>query len=445
MSVQLEGFAGTQSWPIPNFFGKEATGWQKVASTALVLLAIIGLALVGVGLAGAGVQNHWWSAGVVNDLGMSHSILLMGVGCAPIISSIGVIFGIKIWRRKSEAPAKPLTSLEQMNEQLSHSIDKGNEDTKKYPDKKWPSDLQPNHSFLKSILGSRKLKEESGQDWGSVVIPNLMGEGFGINAPWKTIEDSCGTCKFSLEDDTKVNFYGVFDGHGDMGRRSQGSNMFFQEELPQRFGQLSDRNPDTVRAMLTQLCHDCNLQNFGNGGTTATFALQIEDVIYITNVGDSRAALVTTEKGESKACYQLTEDADPANPRFAKEIKENGHIISKVDGVKRVDGHWAVARDLGEEALSAMPDITYIRKDQRTYIPTDKKLKDRTTLGFQEGNYLVLATDGFWDVCKNSELMETINELDQKEISPAEMAKHLGNCARLAGSKDDITVLVIKL
>lgn len=54
--------------------------------------------------------------------------------------------------------------------------------------------------------------------------------------------------------------------------------------------------------------------------------------------------------------------------------------------------------------------------------------------------YMVVASDGLWDVCEDQEAVEICKDC----VSSKDMAKKLTSHALACGSKDNISVLVIK-
>ncbi len=57
--------------------------------------------------------------------------------------------------------------------------------------------------------------------------------------------------------------------------------------------------------------------------------------------------------------------------------------------------------------------------------------------------FLVLASDGIWDVANNSSIAHAVHK--QKQKSPKEIADNLVFSAEAAGSQDNMTALVIRV
>lgn len=138
-------------------------------------------------------------------------------------------------------------------------------------------------------------------------------------------------------------------------------------------------------------------------GTTAVALVKQGKYIVIGNVGDSRAVLGTRNEDDSLVAVQLTVDLKPNLPAEAERIRKcKGRVFALKDepDVSRI---WlpnsdspglAMARAFGdfclkEFGLISVPEITF-------RCTTDKD------------EFVVLATDGIWDVLTNEEVVEIV-------------------------------------
>ncbi|KAF8388861.1 hypothetical protein HHK36_025542 [Tetracentron sinense] len=176
-----------------------------------------------------------------------------------------------------------------------------------------------------------------------------------------------------------------------------------------------------------------------SGTTAVTIIKQGEDVI-IANLGDSRAVLgTTTDNG--MLVVQLTTDQKPNLPSEADRIKKsNGRIIAPKEepDIQRVclpDEDFpglAMTRAFGDFKLKdfgiiAIPEISY----------------HRLTTGDQ---FLVLATDGVWDVLSNKQVASLVWFAESEEAA----ARAVVDAAVAAWKRkyivvDDCTVVCIFL
>lgn len=55
-------------------------------------------------------------------------------------------------------------------------------------------------------------------------------------------------------------------------------------------------------------------------------------------------------------------------------------------------------------------------------------------------NFLVIASDGLWDVCEDQKAVELVKTLEQANTMAATLVKY----AKMNGSKDNVSVMVLK-
>ncbi|XP_013778235.1 protein phosphatase 1L-like [Limulus polyphemus] len=158
-------------------------------------------------------------------------------------------------------------------------------------------------------------------------------------------------------------------------------------------------------------------------GTTALVTLVYDNHLIVANVGDSRG-VISDNKGNA---IPLSFDHKPQQLKEHKRIKEAGGFIT-FNGVWRVAGILATSRALGDFPLKERNLIT-AEPDILTFNLSD--LQPR---------FMVLATDGLWDIFTNEEAVTYISEhLDEPFLG----AKSLATQAYVRGSLDNVTVLVV--
>ncbi len=145
--------------------------------------------------------------------------------------------------------------------------------------------------------------------------------------------------------------------------------------------------------------------------------------VYVANAGDSRAVVVK----RSGRVQPLTEDHKPNRPDEMARIRAAGGTV-QFFGVWRVQGVLAVSRAIGDRMLKpyviSSPEVT-----RYTVTPHDQ--------------YLVLATDGLWDVLSSTEVASVLSCLPDNSAAAA--AQLLVKEALTRGSTDNITALVVDL
>ncbi|KAG0587469.1 hypothetical protein KC19_2G166500 [Ceratodon purpureus] len=173
-------------------------------------------------------------------------------------------------------------------------------------------------------------------------------------------------------------------------------------EPPSMFGPWKESHLMAFKEMDQDLRTHPAIDTFCSGTTTVTVLKQGQHLV-IGNVGDSRAIMGTRDENGSWKAVQLTVDLKPNLPHEAQRIKEcKGRVFALHDEpeVMRV---WlpfdnspglAMARAFGDFCLKdygviAVPEVTY------------RQVTDRD-------KFIILATDGIWDVLTNEEAVQII-------------------------------------
>uniref|UniRef100_A0A0D9YPH6 protein-serine/threonine phosphatase n=1 Tax=Oryza glumipatula TaxID=40148 RepID=A0A0D9YPH6_9ORYZ len=145
-------------------------------------------------------------------------------------------------------------------------------------------------------------------------------------------------------------------------------------------------------------------------GTTAVCAIKQGRDLIIANLGDSRAVLATMSDTGYLQAVQLTVDHKPSVPEEAARIKRSGgRVFGLKDepGVMRV---WlpgenspglAMARSLGDMRLKRHGVISAPEVTSRRVTGADL--------------FMVLATDGVWDVLSNEEVVSIVCATPRKQ------------------------------
>ncbi|KAK4490988.1 hypothetical protein RD792_001709 [Penstemon davidsonii] len=151
-------------------------------------------------------------------------------------------------------------------------------------------------------------------------------------------------------------------------------------------------------------------------GTTAVVVIKQGNDLVIANLGDSRAVLGTKTTENGIVAIQLTTDLKPGVPSEAERIRKcNGRVLALKEEahIQRV---WlpyedspglAMSRAFGDFVLKthgiiAIPDISHHRLS-----PNDK--------------FLVLASDGVWDVLSNDQVVEIVSSAANEEGAAREV------------------------
>eukprot|EP01138_Halocafeteria_seosinensis_P015443 gb/GECG01015761.1/.p1 GENE.gb/GECG01015761.1/~~gb/GECG01015761.1/.p1 ORF type:complete len:584 (+),score=64.03 gb/GECG01015761.1/:1-1752(+) len=152
--------------------------------------------------------------------------------------------------------------------------------------------------------------------------------------------------------------------------------------------------------------------------TRATAGTQV----WVANAGDSRA-IVIKDSGEP---VLLTEDHKPNRQDESARIRNLGGIV-QFFGVWRVQGVLAVSRAIGDRLL-------------KPFVTATPEVKSKILE--EEDKYLVLATDGLWDVVSNAEVGAFLTMSNRSVQKAADL---LTQEALSRGSTDNITVIIVDL
>jgi len=244
------------------------------------------------------------------------------------------------------------------------------------------------------------------------------------------MEDRHVVCK-ELGGHKGITLYAIFDGHG-----GHHAADFCVDRLPNILSNEKDFPKNLQRALVSaflkvddEFGNETARSSGSDDGTTAVVALVVEgsgsgnNTIFVANAGDSRALLL--QRGGK--FEPLSSDHKPNRPDETQRIKAAGGNIY-FNGVWRVSGILAVSRAIGDRLLK--PYVT-----ARPEVSTWNVSKD--------DEFLILATDGVWDVLTNENIAALIARMDPHDMQTA--ADMIASNAVAAGSTDNVTVIVIDL
>ncbi|VVB12818.1 unnamed protein product [Arabis nemorensis] len=286
----------------------------------------------------------------------------------------------------------------------------------------------------------------------------------GINQDAMTVWEN-----FGGEED--MIFCGVFDGHGPMGHKI---SRHVCENLPSRVhskirssksgsnenveNNNSSESQEESQEVLFRECEDVLVTFFKQidselgldspydsfcSGTTAVTVLKQGDCLVIANLGDSRAVLGTRGSKNNFNAVQLTVDLKPCVQREAERIMScNGRVFAMEEepDVYRV---WmpdddcpglAMSRAFGDFCLKdygllCVPEV-FCRKISR------------------EDEFVVLATDGIWDVLSNEEVVKIVGSCKDRSMAADTLIQRAARTWRTkfpASKADDCAVVVLYL
>lgn len=182
---------------------------------------------------------------------------------------------------------------------------------------------------------------------------------------------------------------------------------------------------DQIIAVDKQVVEKCKGRT-DMSGTTAVIAVLDGELLIIGNVGDSRAVM-----GDLKgSTIPLSFDHKPNQLKERRRIKEAGGFIT-FTGVWRVAGILATSRALGDFPLKEPRKLITAEPDVLTFSLRDHK-----------AHFVILATDGLWDVLTNEEAVAFVRDhIHEPDYGAKSLALH----AYYRGSQDNITVAILNI
>ncbi|GJY61922.1 probable protein phosphatase 2C 52 [Tanacetum coccineum] len=247
---------------------------------------------------------------------------------------------------------------------------------------------------------------------------------------------------FMAED---VTFCGVFDGHGPFGHLVARK---VRDTLPSKLFSFLDSNeskktkststvcckresgsdvadcevgtddkPDTLwrdaflksyKSMDKELRYHPSLDCFCSGSTAVTIVKQGSN-LFMGSIGDSRAIMASSDNDNSLVAIQLTVDLKPDLPREAERIKRCKGRVFALQDEPEVSRVWlpfddapglAMARAFGDFCLKEYGVISIPEFSHRVLTERDR--------------FIVLASDGVWDVLSNEEVIEIVSSVSTR-------------------------------
>ena len=234
-----------------------------------------------------------------------------------------------------------------------------------------------------------------------------------------------------------IILYGVFDGHGGH-RVAESLTRLLPIYIFKELHEVNLSNQNRVNSAINKAFLKLDKYFFDNEyteGSTAVVAMVINSKIYIINLGDSRCLLVKNGK-----VLQATQDHKPNSFAELIRVKSTGSFVSNV-GTPRLGGMLTVSRSVGDMELKTRDGQKVYLGENAPVSPLPSVSKyNVTTNGGQV--YLVMATDGLWDVLSNQEIASLL-ATNQGNVN--EFFKAALGVAEARGSTDNITILVEKI
>jgi serine/threonine protein phosphatase PrpC len=242
----------------------------------------------------------------------------------------------------------------------------------------------------------------------------------GIKRKYKPNEDSLFAAQGLIGDSPTAHSCGLFviaDGMGGHANGQDASRLAIQTIIEHILPRLVKNSTDEYATLLKEgiqcanlAVHQRNIEQHGDMGTTVTGALVIDNVVYVANVGDSRT-----------------------------------YIYRESDGLKKITNDHSVVASLVEAGIIKPDDIYTHPKRNHIYRSLGEKPNveiDLFTVPLQEGDKLLLCSDGLWDMVRDPKIEDLIKSATP---DPSVTSDSLIQAAYEGGGEDNVSVIVIQI
>ncbi|KAG8372501.1 hypothetical protein BUALT_Bualt12G0072600 [Buddleja alternifolia] len=251
----------------------------------------------------------------------------------------------------------------------------------------------------------------------------------------------CGEFSFAvaqanpiLEDQSQVEtgphatFVGVYDGHRGRDAASYISNHLAQhiQRLVRETGRMSENKiriafSETENGFLGHV-----RGHFGSRPLVATIGscclvgVICADILYVANLGDSRAVMGCLGRSNTIVAEQLTQDHNAREEDVRRELQalhpDDPEIVVQMQGIWRVKGMIKVSRSIGDAFLKSQefaldeshPDFHLSEPLQRPVLSADPIITKRNLR--PNDKFLIFASNGLWDYLTNEEAVEIVHK-----------------------------------
>ncbi len=263
----------------------------------------------------------------------------------------------------------------------------------------------------------------------------------------------------------EFSFYLVLDGHGALGKEASNSVCDFMLAYIDKIAPdlINSKDDNKIISILNKMFEKAeeNLRNCGMdmdvSGTTCVCLLIKGTTLFVANVGDSRAVLSRVSE-TARYAIELTQDHKPTLPEERDRIIKHGGQIKKIEFQGKLCGPYRIWADEHGPGLGSTRSIGDFLGKKIGMLSTPQIQK----LNLKEfDQFVVIATDGIWEVLSSSEVVAFILTLGTEREQAArllvsearEIWQHLNRCKKtqsrisdLPGAKssiDDISCIVL--
>jgi protein phosphatase 1L len=246
-----------------------------------------------------------------------------------------------------------------------------------------------------------------------------------VQGPWD-MEDRALVVPRVVKMSPASTLYGVFDGH-----HGSSASQFCVDHLGHfvttNLAKVGSSIPKSVSDGLIKAFRDMDVDYCSKeehiSGSTACVVLVDNNTITVANTGDSRAILVSEPEPNDIRAVALSIDHKPDRLDERERIAKAGGTVSHW-GVWRVEGVLAMSRAIGDKSL-------------KKYVIPDPDIMTREIKNGDK--FVVVGTDGVWDVLQNHQVAEVLAGISDPEEAAMRLMQEIVN----RGIVDNTTVIVV--
>ena len=250
------------------------------------------------------------------------------------------------------------------------------------------------------------------------------------NEKYQTNMEDCFCIAKHFEEDTNKSMFCLFDGHGGI-QVAKYLSKYFVDYFNRYLEKYPNENTENLfKKIFKKIDSDIKkyVSESNEIGSTGTIIyitkeydpkIGMKKMLYCANVGDSRSVLFTNNN-----CKRITYEHKCSDTFEDERIKnENGFVLNN-----RLNGILSVSRAFGDfnlkgKGLTSEPSI------------------HKTEINTNVNNFVVLCTDGIWDVVNEEDIFYlTLNNNETEKI-----CKEILSLGKQRDSKDNMSCIVIKI
>ena len=276
-----------------------------------------------------------------------------------------------------------------------------------------PEERFPLSQLLSLLVETRSLFRHQKIQWQVASRSTL-----GLSTSRLTNEDNYGVRQQQLGDADNLIIGVVADGMGGMAQGEVASQIavktLIEEPIPQEFA-----GEELQANWFTSLVHKANesiTNTVKDGGTTVSAVLGIGDRLMVAHVGDSRIYLIRqgeiSQLSEDHSLVAMMVASGQITPEESLEHPER-NVLTKSLGSKRILSNG--------------------------YVQDLKRIKSGLSMALENGDILILCSDGVWDLVSTAEIAQIFANSDLQSAVDVTIDRVIEQ-----GASDNATLLALQ-